>query len=193
MKKRLIVGLTGSFGSGKSTVGQIFKRLGARQVIDADKIAHEVFRSGHPLGKRIKKLFGVKGALDRKAIARKVFSDPLKRRRLEAIIHPYVFGRIRGEIAKIQSGIVILEVPLLFETGFDGFCDVTVVVLSKEKDVYRRLLKSGYPSREIRARLRSQMSARQKKAKADLLIDNSGSKSQLIQKTKLIWGKLKGF
>ena len=188
MKKRLIVGLTGTFGSGKSTVGKILKRLGARKVIDTDQLAHEVFRPKHPLGRRIKALFGMK-LLNRKAIAKEVFSSSKKRKKLEGIIHPYVKKRVNSELKTIRRGIVILEVPLLFESGFDRMCDVTVAVLAGESNIMKRR-RPGFSRDEVRARLRAQFSELAKKRKADLYIQNSGSKSLLTQKTKRVWQKL---
>ena len=71
----LVVGLTGTFGSGKSTVGKLFKRFGARRVIDADRIAHEALRPGHPIERKVRTVFGVHGHLNRKALARVIFSS----------------------------------------------------------------------------------------------------------------------
>ena len=190
MKKRLIVGLTGSFGSGKSAVGQILKRLGARKVIDTDRLAHEVFRPKHPVGEKIKALFNMKAPLNRKAIAKEVFSKPKKRRQLEAIVHPYVYRRVISELKQVLSGIVVLEVPLLFEAGFDKICDVTVAVVAGKQNILKRLARSGVASKEARARLRAQLPEWKKKKRADLYIQNSGSKKLLIQNTKLIWQKL---
>ena len=186
---RLIVGLTGVFGSGKSTVGRILKRIGARKVIDSDRLAHEVFQAKHPVGRKIKALFGMK-TLNRKIIAREVFSSPRKRKRLEAIVDPYVQRRIRSELKRVQKGIVIVEVPLLFETGFDRMCDVTVAVLTGKRNIMKQLVNSGFSSDEVCARLRAQLPERVKKKRADLYIQNSGSKSLLAQRTKLLWEKL---
>ena len=191
MKKRLIVGLTGSFGSGKSTVGRILKQLGARRVIDGDRLAHEVFRPAHPVGRRIKRLFHIQGAFNRKEIAKQVFSDSRKRRQLEALIHPYVFQRIRSELKRAKHGIVVLEIPLLFETGFDRLCDLTISVFAREQLVVKRLAGRGYRPREVRARLKSQLSASEKRKRSDLYIENTGSKRTLIQKTKSTWNQLK--
>ena len=191
MKKRLVVGLTGSFGSGKSTAGRMLKQLGARKVIDADRLAHEVFRTGHPVGRSLRKLLGIKGKLSRQAIAGQVFSSLSKRRKLEALVHPYVYQRIRSELSKVQSGVVVLEVPLLFETGFNRLCDVTVAILAGEKQILKRLRKSGYAPHEVQARLQAQLPSREKKKRADLYILNSSSKNLLMKKTKRVWFKLK--
>ncbi len=190
MSRRLVVGLTGSFGSGKSTVGRILKDLGARKVIDADRLAHEVFHTNHPIAKKIKTLFNIKGALSRKVVAQEVFSKPEKRKQLEALIHPYVYRRIVSELKKVKSGIMVLEVPLLFETGFNKICDITVAILAGNRNIVKRLVRSGFSSKEVRVRLQIQLPEREKRKRANLYIKNSGSKKLLIQKTKLVWQKL---
>ena len=191
MAKRLVVGLTGSFGTGKSTVGGILKSLGARKVIDADRLSHEVFRRHHPIGRKIKSLFHINGVLSRKKVAQEAFQNPAKRKRLEALIHPYVLKRIREEFKPVQSGIVILEVPLLFEAHFDRLCDVTVSVLADERTIVKRLAKRNFDGGEVRKRLKAQLSQGEKKKRSDFFIINSGSKELLVQKTKLVWKKLK--
>ena len=191
MGKRLAVGLTGSFGTGKSTVSRILENLGARKVINADQLVHEVFKRHHPIGKRIKSLFHMSGILNRKRIAGEVFRNPAKRRRLEALIHPYVRRRMLEELKSIRDGIAILEVPLLFEAGFDRLCDVTVSVLASERTIIRRLAKRGFASEEVKKRLETQLSQSEKKKRSDFFIINSGSKKLLVQKTKSVWKKLR--
>ena len=190
MGKRLAVGLTGSFGTGKSTVSRILKNLGARKVINADQLVHEVFKRHHPIGRKIKSLFHMSGILNRKKIAGEVFRNPAKRRRLEALIHPYVRRRMLEELKSIRDGIAILEVPLLFEAGFDRLCDVTVSVLASERTIIRRLAKRGFASEEVKKRLETQLSQSEKKKRSDFFIINSGSKKLLVQKTKSVWKKL---
>src|SRR3989338_1442975 len=95
---KLVGELTGTFGSRKSTVGRIFKQLGAIKVIDCDRLVHEALRPGHPICKRVQSLLGKPVRLARKAIAREVFLNPSKRKELEAIVHPYVFERIAVEL-----------------------------------------------------------------------------------------------
>ena len=192
MAQRLVVGLTGTFGSGKSTVSKIFKTLGARKVIDADALAHEAVQAGHPVRKRLERIFKTR-RLDRKAIAAEVFTSKKKRRQLEAILHPYVYRRIRSELKRIHKGIVILEVPLLFETKGDRLCDVTVTVLTDEKSILKRLRNKRFQAPEIRSRMKAQFSQREKAKRSDLLIKNSNSKAVLLQKTKTIWKKLVQF
>ena len=183
-----MVGLTGTFGSGKSSAGRLFKKYGARRIIDADRVAHEPFRPGHPLAGRIRKLFN--GGLARKTIAREVFRDQGKLKRLEAIVHPYVRRRIEAELKRNGTGIVVLEVPLLFETGFDRLCDVTVAVIAGRRAMETRLARKGFSRAEIRARQRAQWPEEKKKKQADLLIHNSGSRQTLAANAKRVWASL---
>jgi len=189
-QKRLVVGVTGSFGSGKSSVGQILRGLGARQVIDCDRLVHEAFGRGHPLRRRIRSLFGSSGSLGRREIARNVFRDLPRLRQLEAILHPYVRRRIRSALKRWRRGVVVLEVPLLFETGFDRYCDVTVAVVAGRRNRFKRLRAAGFRPAEVRARERAQLSEQAKKRRADLFIRNRGTKQQLVQETKHLWAKL---
>ena len=171
-------------------MGRILNTLGARRLIDCDRLVHEAFRPGHPVGKKVKALFHVPGTLKRRKIRAEVFSSAGKRRRLEAILHPYVFRRVTSELGKIKAGIVVLEVPLLFETGFERFCDVTIAVRSGERNIMRRLRPLGVSAYEVQSRLGAQLTEREKERRADLSIHNSGSKVLLIRKTRSIWKKL---
>jgi len=94
------------------------------------------------------------------------------------------------ELKSIRDGIAILEVPLLFEAGFDRLCDVTVSVLASERTIIRRLAKRGFASEEVKKRLETQLSQSEKKKRSDFFIINSGSKKLLVQKTKSVWKKL---
>ena len=173
--KRLVVGLTGSFGSGKTTVGQLFRKFGAKKVLNADQIVREIFS---PSKER------------RKQIAREVFASPRKRRALEAAIHPYVRRRMTAEIKKVRSGVIVLEVPLLFEAKFDRICDATVTVVAGKSNLIKRLVRLGFSRKEINARLRAQLSESKKARKSDFIISNKGSKKLLQKNAKRVWQKL---
>ncbi len=189
MKKRLVVGLTGSFGSGKTTVSKIFKRLGAKKIISADQVAREAFSPNRECFRKIKSLFGNK-KLSRREIAKAVFSDPKKRRALERIIHPYVYRRISAEIRKMKQGIMIVEVPLLFEAKFDRLCDVTVTVSAGTSN-RKRLLRLGFSPNEIKARIKAQLPEPEKIKRADFIINNIGTRKSLYKRTKFVWQQLK--
>jgi len=183
------VGLTGGFGSGKSTAARLFKKLGAR-VVDADQLAHEVFRKGHPLFPKVRSLFPeAKGSLTRARAARVIFGNPKRRRALEALIHPYVFQRMREEISRTKAPVIVLEVPLLFESGFDRDCDVTVAVVADRKEIFRRLHPLGRAA--ILARLGAQMPVREKTRRADYVIENSRGLRELEDRVKKLWHKFK--
>ncbi len=190
MKRRLVVGLTGSFGSGKTTVGKILKKLGAKKVIGADQLAHEAFSPANGCLRKIKSLFKNEGPLNRKKIAQEIFSNTQKRKALEAIIHPYVRRRMMNELGKIKRGVVILEIPLLFEVEFDRLCDVTITVSAGRSNMMKRLIRSGFSRNEINARLKTQFSESKKMKKADFIIANKGSEKLLKQKTEWVWQKL---
>ena len=176
------VGLTGGFGTGKSTVARHFRKLGAH-VIDADRLAHEALRPGVPEYQKILSCFGT---VDRKKLAQIVFANPRKRKILESIIHPYVFRRI-DELEKKKSGIVILEVPLLFETHFDKKMDSVVVVTAS---IQTQILRSSLSKDETRARIKAQMPLSQKMKRADFVIHNDGSLTETKKQTVAVWRSL---
>jgi dephospho-CoA kinase len=194
MKKKLVVGLTGGFGSGKSTVTGIFRKLGAA-VIDADKLAHGALKKSSPVFRKIAVLFPE--ALSRcgrhfrrEKIAEKVFSDPKKRERLEALVHPFVLQEMKKKIAAAKRKVVIAEIPLLFEAGFDRFFDKVVAVTCRPSVKRTRLAKKGFTRQEIKAREKAQMPESLKSKKADLTIDNSSSVSITRRNAERLWKRL---
>ena len=189
-RRPFLVGLTGNFGTGKSTVARYFQKMGAR-VVSADRLAHEVFRKKNPVYPRIRSLFrGIKGDLSRAKVARGVFRDSKKRRSLESLIHPYVFRRIGEEIKRGRARVAVLEVPLLFESGFDRKCDRTVVVEASAKEVLRRLQRKGFRRTEVEARWRAQMPVPEKIRRADYAIDNSGGRDETRRQVVQIWKQI---
>ncbi len=174
------LGLTGSFGSGKSTVADFIKERGV-PVIDADEIAHEVTRKGSEGFRRIIEEFGrshltSEGKLNRKKLAAYVFSNPEALKRLEAIVHPLVRQRELALLKKYKNEpLVVLCVPLLFEKGLDAYVDKVAVVVVKEEVRYRRLTERyGFTPEQIKERLDDQMPQGEKVRRADFIIDNSG-------------------
>jgi dephospho-CoA kinase len=195
-RRPLVIGLTGNFGAGKSTVASLFKKKGAR-VLSADRLAHEVFRKGNPVHLRVRSLFPQqKGNLSRKRIADIVFQSPQKRRSLEALVHPYVLRRIQDEAGRTKKRVVIVEVPLLFETGFDRGCDRTIVVVAKPSQIFKRLAGRGgfktrpYTRAQIQARWRAQMPPAEKIGRSDYRIDNSDGLGKTRSQVEKIWKEL---
>ena len=193
MVQKLIIGLTGGFGVGKSSVAQRFKNMGA-EVIDADDIAHDAMKKGSPVFDPIIELFeealhpgGKK--MDREMLAEIVFADPKRRKELEAIIHPYVYKKIQEKIEASERPVILVEVPLLFEAGFEKLCDKVVVVTCNSTVKMKRLKCKRFTEQEVRARERAQMPEALKAQKANFTIDNSKSIYQTQREIERLWYK----
>lgn len=191
---KLIIGLTGGFGSGKTTVSHFFEELGA-EAIEADKLAHEAYLEESPVAGQITALFKnlkpVPGkGFDRREIARIVFQDEAKRKKLEEIVHPYVFQRMVEELEDSDHEVIVLDVPLLFETGLNRFCHKTVVVKAPAGEIKRRLLEKGFPESEIESRGRAQMPLEEKLKKADMVVDNSRTLQETRREVQQAWKKI---
>ena len=195
---KVVIGLTGSFGSGKSTVAGIFRKFGAC-VIDADKIAHECIRKGEPAYKKIIAIFGAGvvsgGAIDRKRLGKAVFDDYRLLLKLNSIIHPEVIRRIRRSVRAAKSGLVVLDAPLLIEAGLHKEVDIVVVVAVNQNNQIKRLQRRCTLSRAgILKRINSQIKLKKKISIADFVIDNDGSLAQTKKQVdeirrKLLWKK----
>lgn len=176
-----VIGLTGSFGSGKTTVAEMFRRAGAK-VIEADEIARQVVEPGSPALKEIVDLLGQQilqadGRLNRALLAERLFGDEALRRRVNAIVHP----RVREiELQQLEQWrnepLVVLCVPLLLENQMERLVDRVVVVTVDDRVRVERLKdRDGLTEGQIAARLRAQMPQAEKVARADFVINNSGS------------------
>lgn len=195
-EKSTILGLTGSIGSGKTFVSSLLAQTGAR-IICADEIAREVAAPGSPALSDIRHRFGSDvfhedGSLDREKLGRLVFSDPARRRELEEIIHPLVRKR-ELDLLKEYDGhpLVVLDVPLLFENNLDRYCDHTVAVTITEEERQRRLgAARGLTREQVEARLRAQMAQEEKAARADTVIDNSGSREATARQVNALLATL---
>lgn len=194
MVQKLIVGLTGGFGTGKSSVAQFFRKFGA-EVLDADKIAHDALKKGSPVFDQVAELFGDAcekngKRLNREKIAECVFTDAQKRAQLEALTHPYVYKKLKDKIEASNRNIIIVEVPLLFEAGFQILCDKVLVVQCDFKVKEKRLKRKRFTTEEIRAREKAQLPETLKAQKADFVLDNSKSIYQTRRETESLWHKL---
>lgn len=175
-----VIGLTGGIGSGKSTVAEIFRRLGAT-IIDTDAIAHELTEPGAAGLNAIVAAFGSEvldahGRLDRARLRRRVFADPAARRRLEAILHPLIRAEVARRLRVAEGPYVILVVPLLVETG--GWRDVVERVLAvdcpEEEQIRRTMARSGLAREEVQAIMAAQADRARRLAAADDVLENSG-------------------
>jgi dephospho-CoA kinase len=192
----LTVGLTGGIGSGKSTVARMLADRGAI-VIDADQLAREAVARGTAGFDAVRRRFGdevvgTDGDLDREALAAIVFADESARRELEAIVHPEVRRRVADTvIAHAETDdIVVLDSPLLIETGAHRDCAVVVVVSADPQTQIDRLVARGMDEADARSRLASQMSTEEKVAFADMVIDNDGSLDELRAEADRVWDRL---
>lgn len=191
----MLVGLTGGIGGGKSTVLEFFKRQGAF-VQDADALVKEALSEKHgPVLKKIRRAFGPgyfakNGGLDRAKMAGLVFRDKAARRVLERIVHPEVRRRMRANLSRRKGTIAVCDIPLLFESGWTGDFDAIVVVDAPKAVRLRRLLKKGFSKKDVAARMRSQWPMAKKKARADFLIKNEGSKMNTKKQVQRIWNQL---
>jgi dephospho-CoA kinase len=191
----MLVGLTGGIGSGKSLVAELLAAHGAT-IIDADVLAREAVAPGTPGLAAVRERFGTgvlrpDGSLDRAALGRIVFGDPLARRDLEAIIHPAVRARAAALAAAAPEGAVVVQViPLLVETGQQGHFDQVVVVdVEPEVQLSRIVRRDGLSEAEARARLRAQASREARLAAAHVVLRNNGTRDDLAAAVDRLWAE----
>lgn len=180
----LTVALTGGLASGKSTVGRRLAEAGM-EVVDADQVVADLYRAGGPGARAVEELFGSdvldgNGAVDHRSLADRVFADGLARRRLEEAIHPLVRDHF-SRLANSSSGIVVLEVPLLLESGMADDFDVVVTVEADPELRLHRAIERGLDREEARARIAAQTSESVRRGVADFVIENDDDLDALGQ------------
>lgn len=193
----MLIGVTGSFGSGKTTVAKMFAKLGA-YVINADELYHSLIKPGKKLYKKIVRQFG-KGilkenkAIDRRKLREVVFEDKAKLKCLDSLVHPEVIRNIRQIIKAKSDEVIVVDAPLLVESGFYRHLDTLILVKTQMEKQVTRVKKQGLLTRkEILKRIRMQVPLKKKIALADFIIDNSGSEKQTLSHVHNIWEKLRG-
>jgi dephospho-CoA kinase len=177
-----VLGLTGGIGSGKSTVARMFQELGA-EVVDADQLAREVVAPGEPALRDLAAAFGrgvilPDGSLDRPRLASIVFKDEAARATLNAITHPRIRARMRAEVEARRGlpGLLVLDIPLLFEgKPFEEFDSSVVVWVDRATQLRRLVERDGFSLEEASRRIAAQMPLDHKRDRADEVIDNSRS------------------
>lgn len=190
-----VLGLTGGIGTGKSQVGDILSGLGA-SVINADALGHKVYEPDTDGWTEVVNAFGKDiltptREVDRKKLGGVVFSDPRALERLNAIMHPRIYGLIEDEIGRLEKSgqeVAVVEAALLIEAGWTPLVDEIWVTTSAEEIVVDRLQKrNGLTEEAARARISSQMPQEERKRHAVEVIDNSASLSELKNRVQQLW------
>jgi len=191
----LVIGLTGNFGTGKTTVSQILAELGA-VIIDADKLGHELLQPDAETYGEIVAAFGKSilkpnGEIDRNKLGKLVFADAAALNRLNRILHPRIYEiaeRKVEEYRKADTRIVVLEAALLIEAGWMPFVDQVWVTTAPEATIVRRIKSQrGLKEEQILARLQAQMSSKEKAKRADVVIDTDCSLDELRKRVTELW------
>ncbi len=189
-----VLGLTGGIGSGKSVVAQMFAQLGA-VVIDADQLAREVVEPGQAALQEIAATFGPDvllpdGRLDRPKLAGIIFADPAERAKLDAITHPRIQTRMEAEIKARRGGpgVLIVDIPLLYENDRTHSVERVIVVWVDPQTQLRRIRqRDGLSADAARQRIAAQMPLEAKRARADHVIDNSGTREDTRRQVEAIY------
>jgi len=194
-----LIGLTGGVGSGKSTVAEMLRDLGAT-VVDADEATHAVYEPGSPGFDAVVREFGegivANGLIDRAGLGAIVFNDPGARRRLNDIVHPLVrewMAEKTAEAAERGADVVVQDVPLLFENGLERlFSSVVLVYVPEAVQVERLVAGRGLAPERARAIVAAQMPIEEKRALAHHVIDNGGTREETQAQVRSIWKQIAG-
>lgn len=192
----VVIGLTGGFLSGKSTVIQMLKEMGA-VVIDADKVGHEAYLPGTPIWREVVAAFGrgilgEDGGIDRRKLGGIVFNDPQALKRLNEIMHPRMRQRMAEMLAELRrdgARVVVLEAAVLLEAGWDSLVDQVWVTVVPEETALKRLQGRGdkLTLEQARARIRSQISNEQRAARAHQVINTDCSLGEVRARVEELW------
>ena len=189
-----LIGLTGGIGSGKSTVASRLKTLGAR-IVDADKIAREIVEPGEPalaeLAEAFDGVLNADGTLNRAELARQAFAAPEATEKLNSITHPRIRERTLERFAQARTDgvpVLVYDMPLLIENGEYKKMDHVLVVDAEDEIRIDRLVNSrGLDEEDARRRIAAQISREERLAAADSVVDNSGTRDQLLQQVDTFW------
>jgi dephospho-CoA kinase len=198
-KRTLVIGLTGQSGAGKTTVCEIFRKLGF-DVIIADELSREVTKAGCPCLTELAEVFGSdiigsSGELDRRRLANITFGNKKELKKLGAIIYPFINELLFAEIKRLKeagSAYIIYDAQMLFESRADGFCDLIISVTASELKRTERIRKrDGISDEEIKKRFESQHSEQYFIKKADIYIKNNKTEEELADKAREIADKIR--
>lgn len=190
----MIVGITGSIGSGKTTIAKLFSKHWYSR-IDADEIGHEIIKKNAVVYKKIisefgNEIFDKNRNIDRKKLGNIVFNDDKKLKKLNSITHPIIFSEIKNQIKKIKNKCgaktrIVVDVPLLLETKTKDLID-KIIVIKADKDKAMKRLSKRYPKEKIEKILNAQMPLDKKLKYADFVIDNNKNLRHLEEQVKNI-------
>ncbi|MEW9698401.1 dephospho-CoA kinase [Paenibacillus sp. SI8] len=190
------IGLTGGIACGKSTVSAMLVSRGAI-LVDADKLARDVVEPGSPVLDRVASHFGqvvlhADGSLNRKKLGEIIFADQAARKHLESLLHPSIRALMREQMETAErenpSKLIVVDVPLLYESDLAYmFQEVLVVYVPREVQLARLMQRDGLSETAAQERLHSQMSIEEKRLRADIVIDNSGSKEETSRLIDQFW------
>ncbi len=194
------VGVAGGIGSGKTEACKLFESFGVR-ILSADRIARDIIDSDAEVKKKIVKLFGehvyVDNHLDRKLVARMIFSDEHLQQKMNDIVHPVVIQHIDTIVQQVKhectEAIMMVEAALLFESGADAMLDYVILIDADEKQRIERVMKRDNITRQaVVERIKSQMPVRDARRCADFVIHNNGNLSELREQSQFFYRLLIG-
>lgn len=195
----LVIGLTGGIASGKSTVARLLAERGA-VVVDADKLGHRAYQRDRPAFAQVVAAFGpdvvgADGEIDRRALGAKVFGDANAMRRLTDIVWPAILALAKDEIAAARragAAVAVLEAAVLLEAGWQSEVDeVWAVAVPPQVAVRRATARDGVDAEAVRVRIAAQLSNEERAARADVVIENSGSPKALAERLRRQWRRLR--
>ena len=191
----MVIGLTGSIGTGKSEVSRMLRSLGA-EIIDADQVGHEAYTPNSESWQEVVKTFGEEilqpgGEIDRRKLGSLVFSDPEELAKLNGIMHPRMARMVSDKLEAFRGEgveVVVVEAALLFEAGWDSLVDEVWATDSAVDTVVQRLRdRNGMTEEEVLKRIGSQMDREERLERADLVVDNSGDVDTLESTVQSLW------
>jgi len=194
----MILGITGGIACGKSTVTEFFRAEGAT-IVSADELAREVVRPGSDVLQALVAVFGPEilrpdGELDRPTLAARIFADPAARAKLNRITHPAIAARAEARLQELRRQgvpLIVYEAPLLFEAGAEHRVDaVLVVTIDEEEQLARLVERDGLDLPAARSRIAAQLPLAEKVARADYVIDNSGTLDATSAQVRTLWQEL---
>jgi len=190
---KMVIGVTGNIGSGKTTTVNIFKELGAK-IIEADKVGHFLLKREDVKEKLIsifgKSILDKRNGINRQKLRKIVFNEKEKLEKLNSILHPLIAEEIKREINKTKEGIIIVEAAILLEAGWDFLVDKVIMVSAPDEVKLKRAQKSRQINiLEIEKIMKSQLSEKKIREKADFIIENKEGIKELRDKVENLWNK----